>query len=135
MNRGKQFEKYVTNLVTRLGYTNVKHDVRHSTNSTSCQIDVEYGMLCWKRYIECKYRQDSTVSLPAVSKFAAALDLIGAWQQQGIVVTNTTFSKRAQEYARSKGMELHDGASLKKLDDRCRDDERTLEERIREVQP
>lgn len=130
---GMRFEKYVSNLVTRLGYTNVKHSVTHSTRSTSCQIDVEYGMLWWKRYVECKYRSESSVGLDAVAKFDAVLDMVGASSYQGIVVTNANFTERSKEYAAMNGLELHNGTDLRDLDDATRQDERTLEQRIREV--
>ena len=119
-NKGSGLENLVYEIYSDLGYQNLQKNVRitKKTDNTniSAEIDLTYELLMSKRYIECKYRRSSNVTLQEVAKFVAVLELFNIPTYAAEIITNTSFDKRAIEYAAQKSIVLLDGVKLAQLE-------------------
>jgi len=118
--KGLAFELWVRRLFDELGVLRVRHDVYLSRKDrfgrSTSQIDLVYGLFS-SRYVECKYHEPGKkVPLEDVSKFASVLRLQGIPLKKGMMVTNTSYHIRAQQYARQTKMILVDREKLVRLD-------------------
>ena len=110
-NRGYIFEEFVEDLFNKLGYRNVKrnniYNVRRFFRKRKVQIDIEYSRFFGRRYIECKYRENSNVGKQEVEKFIRSLRLLGA-SGRGMLITNTYFTNSAKRISRRYHLKLCD---------------------------
>ncbi len=95
-----QFEKLVVELLVKMGYGGSRHDAGKAIGKSGDEgID---GIIKEDRlgldiiYIQAK-RWDNTVGRPEVQKFAGALQ--GQRARKGIMITTSTFSQDAYDYA------------------------------------
>lgn len=95
-----QFEKLVVELLVKMGYGGSRHDAGKAIGKSGDEgID---GIIKEDRlgldiiYIQAK-RWESTVGRPEVQKFAGALQ--GQRARKGIMITSSTFSHDANDYA------------------------------------
>lgn len=94
------FEKLVVELLVKMGYGGTRHDAGKAIGKSGDEgID---GIIKEDRlgldiiYIQAK-RWENTVSRPEVQKFAGALQ--GQRAKKGIMISTSSFSQEAQEYA------------------------------------
>lgn len=109
---GWEFEQWIANLLEGLGYipTPTAFPSKEGLDLVAVKDGVKWGL-------EIKrYHTNRNVGAEAVHAFALALTRNQL--QHGILVATTSFTSEAEEVARSKGIELWDGATLRrKLDE------------------
>ncbi|MBI2129586.1 restriction endonuclease [Candidatus Woesearchaeota archaeon] len=116
---GYKFEIFVEKLYKNLGKDNVQRNLlladRTSNNGQRCQIDLAFDDWLAKRYVECKYYENTSVPFGDVEEFVTKLGKIGAETCQGIMVTNSSFMPSAMKYAKEHGLHLIDGLKLEEI--------------------
>lgn len=116
---GYKFEIFVEKLYRNLGKDNVQRNLlladRTSNNGQRCQIDLAFDDWLAKRYVECKYYENTSIPSSDVEEFVTKLGKIGASAKQGIMVTNSSFVQSAIKYAREHGLHLIDGLKLEEM--------------------
>lgn len=107
VQKGYHFEKWMSALYKDLNKRYVKHNVilKDKKRKIRGQIDITYGLRT--KYVECKYRQEGhRVRFDEVTCFIGKLELFGIKPNRGIFVTTTSYEKRAEAYAKKKGITL-----------------------------
>lgn len=107
---GQDFEKYMANLLIKLGYENV--ELTRSTGDFGVDILAEREKI--KYAIQCKY-YSSPVGNKAVQEVFTGKTYYNA--NIGIVVTNNTFTPAAEEQAKASGVILWDKDDLEKFEE------------------
>lgn len=106
---GTQFELYLVNLFKDLGYK-VKHNGK--AGDQGCDLIVKKDDYIYA--IQAKYYTGKLSNTP-VQEIAGSLKYYNA--NQGVVVTNSSFTPGAEELAKANNVILVDGRDLKKLID------------------
>ncbi len=106
---GTQFELYLVNLFKDLGYK-VKHNGK--AGDQGCDLIVKKDDYIYA--IQAKYYTGKLSNTP-VQEIAGSLKYYNA--NQGVVVTNSSFTPGAEELAKANNVILIDGRDLKKLID------------------
>ena len=106
---GTQFELYLVNLFKDLGYK-VKHNGK--AGDQGCDLIVKKDDYIYA--IQAKYYTGKLSNTP-VQEIAGSLKYYNA--NQGVVVTNSSFTPGAEELAKANNVILIDGKDLKKLID------------------
>lgn len=114
MDLGIVFEYYVLELYKKK--KQIKHNVTFKTEENiRIQIDLTYKSLFGTKFVECKYKGNSKVSLEEIAKFSAQLELLGMSTRQGEIITNSYYTKRAIIYAGRKNIKLYDMSDLERI--------------------
>ena len=106
---GTQFELYLVNLFTNLGYK-----VKHNGKSGDQGADLILKKGDYVYAVQAKYYTRKLSNTP-IQEIAGALKFYNA--NQGVVVTNSEFTIGAEELAKANNVILIDGKDLKKLVD------------------
>lgn len=116
---GSQFELYLENLFKDLGYK-VKHS--GNTGDQGADLVLKYGEKIY--VVQAKYYSSRLDNTP-VQEIVGAIKYYNA--NQGIVITNSSFTRGAENLAKANNVILIDGIELKKLT------EQVFEEKIEDV--
>ena len=106
---GTQFELYLVNIFKELGYK-----TKHNGKSGDQGADLILKKDDYVYAVQAKYYTGKLSNTP-VQEIAGALKYYNA--NQGVVITNSTFTTGAEELAKANNVILIDGKDLKKLVD------------------
>ena len=107
---GSTLEDNVASIFKSLGYT-VEVRRRFTTESGTAEIDIVLSRGTRKRGVECKnYDPSRYIGIKELRDFKGRLDQVGIIS--GLFVTNTMFSREAEQYADSNGIETWDKPML-----------------------
>ena len=106
---GTQFELYLTNLFKELGYK-TKHNGKSGDQGADIILKKDSKIYA----IQAKFYNKKLDNTP-IQEIAGALKYYNA--NQGVVVTNSSFTKGAEDLAKANNIILIDGKNLKKLVD------------------
>ncbi len=104
---GPQFELYLTNLFKELGY-----QAKHSGKAGDQGADLILKKKNYVYAVQAKYYTDNLSNTP-VQEVVGSLKYYNA--NQGVVITNSSFTKGARKLAKANNVILIDGEDLKKL--------------------
>lgn len=107
---GPQFELYLTNLFKDLGY-----QAKHSGKAGDQGADLILKKKNYVYVVQAKYYTDASLSNKPVQEVVGALKYYNA--NQGVVITNSSFTDGARKLAKANNVILIDGKDLKKLVD------------------
>lgn len=108
------FEELVVDLLVKMGYSGKdgKAEITQRTNDGGVDGIINQDPLgTSKVYIQAKrFKEGNVVSRPAIQSFYGAL--AGVKADRGVLITTSTFSSGAADYAKSQGIVLIDGEQL-----------------------
>lgn len=113
---GSQFELYLENLFKDLGYK-VKHSGK--AGDQGADLVLKYGKKIY--VVQAKYYSSRLDNTP-VQEIVGAIKYYNA--NQGVVITNSSFTKGAENLAKANNVILIDGIELKKLIEQVFDEQK-----------
>ncbi len=116
---GKGLERFIQELYTDLGYSDVKLDYRitksNGEEKAKGQIDLTYKRFFVRRYVECKYRTEGNVNFDDYAKFETTLKTFNIQTCFGELITNQYFDEKVRLRAKETKIKLIDGDELIRL--------------------
>ena len=109
ISTGTQFELYLTEIFKKLGYKTIHNG---KAGDQGADLILKKGDYIYA--VQAKFYTDKLSNTP-IQEIVGALKYYNA--NQGVVVTNSTFTKGAQDLAKANNVILIDGNDLKKLVD------------------
>lgn len=109
ISTGTQFELYLTELFKKLGYKTLHNG---KAGDQGADLILKKGNYIYA--VQAKFYTDKLSNTP-IQEIVGALKYYNA--NQGVVITNSTFTKGAQDLAKANNVILIDGTNLKKLVD------------------